>query len=842
MQKLLTRFLKHPFSDIRKRILDERQSRLTNDPSTLPVNSTSKLSAFRNVCTIAHIDAGKTTLTERLLYGCGAIGDLGEVHDGTALMDFTEEERKRGITINSACITFMWKNVHVNLIDTPGHADFNFEVERSLKILDGALVIIDAVKGVEAQTRMVWKQANKYNVAKLIVVNKMDKQGADYVKCLQNIETTLNVKVFPALFPVFQQGEFIGIADIFGKQYYSWAPYPSLTKPVLINDSNINSLKYYKAKLILGDLSNDVNRQYFTCLDTIVDYLSERNEQWAEAYLSAISDDGKSVNESFLQKVELTIKQLLLDHPDKYSLSLPASALKNKGIYTVLDSIIEYLPAPVEILSHNVHPLLFVFKRVLDQEYGILAFAKVITGKLLKNANLLNLTNNSESKISKIYRIQANEFAEMDEATSGDIVALVGLKSFSAGDNLLLPTFQKQLEGVLVKGFELREPVFHVSIDFKNTAEKEGFLKIIDTYVLEDPSISFKLDKQTGQYIISGQGELHIETKFNRIFTEHGIRAAQGRVNVTFMEIATKKVDLNFVFERKMKGAFKYLELELNLSPIPFIDCDAPVDPIVELDIFTLSPYAKTLYQEYISLIDELSQAKSHKIAENAEKGFVDSPEKTPKKGIKSPKKEELVHTKVTRLSFLTNPVKDKPEQVDFAFSEDISDEVFHISNLSFELLYSIQTTLKELMIKGPITCSPLINTKLTITGGRFNNKYLDPVAVKIASIDAFSAIVKPENCGLLEPMVEVQITTRNDSVNDIISNAVSIRKGKMGNIITAGKLETEFTVNIPLLSSVNYAAYLRSVTNGDVKLSMKNHGYAKTLFERQEFICKNYQ
>lgn len=836
------------FSDVRRRILEERQSRLNPNLATLPVNAAAQLSAFRNICTIAHIDAGKTTLTERLLYGCGAIGELGEVHEGTALMDFTEEERKRGITINSACITFMWKKVHINLIDTPGHADFNFEVERSLKVLNGALVIIDAVKGVEAQTRMVWQQANKYGVTKVVVMNKMDKMGADYLKSIENVEQSFNIKVFPAFVPVFKKDDFIGIIDIFGRQYYSWTNYPNEKKvpPRSFDEFNVSE-KYYRTPLILADFSEEVQKEYFKSLERIIEYLSVGNESLAEEFLMSIEENGLDVKSAFIEKLFQEVKRLIVSESERYTVSLPASALKNKGIQTSLDAIITYLPPPREVMMNNTNPLVFVFKRVLDPNYGILAFAKIITGKLSKSATLNNINSQSDNKSIKIYRIQANEYAEMDEASSGDIVALGGLKNFSAGDNLLLPGTHRALERVLVKGFEKREPVYHVSIDFQTVSDQDKFMTIIEPYILEDPSISFGLNKETGQYVISGQGELHIETKFNRIFREHGIKLNQGRVNVSFKETVSGSNEVTYTFQRMAKQGLKYLQVKLRVESVPQEEFDLNAPPTVEVDLFDNNPKAKDLYKEYTDLIEELEQLKKEKAQEATASGQTDSnlPAKKGSKGHSIASKSQLEklpeNAKFMRINLIHNPTEMQSIDPQFKFTEDIINDLYHLSALSFPMLYELQKSLQELTVRGPLTSSPLVNTKITIVDGSFNPKFIDPIIVRMTASEAFSAALNSKNCALLEPMVEVQITCRNDSVNEIISNASSVRKGKMGQIITSNSYETEFTVNIPLLSSINYANYLRGVTNGEVRMSMKNSGYSRVSMDRQELILKAY-
>jgi len=320
-------------TSIKQRIQQERLSRLNKGGDSLPLNSSQKLSQYRNIATIAHIDAGKTTMTERMLYMCGAIPWLGEVHHGTALMDFMEEERKRGITINSACITFSWKDTHINLIDTPGHADFNFEVERSLKVLDGALIIIDGVKGVEAQTETVWRQADAYNLSKLLIINKMDRAGAEYDKSIQSVEQIIGAKVMPAFFPLLKNDNFEGIVDIFGGKVYHWKIKNGSTGSLVdVQGSNqqnpldfnpltpasaLDTYEHYEEELKLANLAENNRKMYTNCLERIVELTSEQHEGLAEEYLNAIQSDGVSVSRAFLQNLKAKCKSTSLQCPQK---------------------------------------------------------------------------------------------------------------------------------------------------------------------------------------------------------------------------------------------------------------------------------------------------------------------------------------------------------------------------------------------------------------------------------------------------------------------------------------------------------------------------------------------
>ena len=345
---------------------------------------------------------------------------MGEVHHGTAFMDYLEEEQKRGITITSACITFSWKDFHINLIDTPGHADFNFEVERALRVLDGALVILDGVKGVEAQTETVWRQANKYFIPKICVVNKLDRIGGDFNGTLKIIEKRFGIKTIPVFVPVYDKEDFIGVIDILEQKYHYWIEFD-------------NDKKYKTVKIDFKSLDGTSKQSYNDFLDNIVDCVSEENSDLLEEYFEK---DPFCLDSNFLNNLKKGLNILINKYPNNYCLALPVSALKNKGVIQVLDTLIQNLPEPKNIFKNEKTPFLFCFKSFEDPIYGKIFFSRILNGNIKVNSVLKNFRNSENVTISSIFRVRANEFVEIEKAESGDIVGIQTNSTLENGDNL----------------------------------------------------------------------------------------------------------------------------------------------------------------------------------------------------------------------------------------------------------------------------------------------------------------------------------------------------------------------------------------------------------------------
>jgi len=460
-----------------------------------------------------------------------------------------------------------------------------------------------------------------------------------------------------------------------------------------------------------------------------------------------------------------------------------------------------------------------------------------MAGKLSRNQVLFNTNVFNESKATKLYRIRANEYADIDSAGPGDIIAIGGLAKIRAGDNLVQPGSLSKYENRLVKGFELREPLFHASLEFEKNSDKDLFTKIIENYLLEDPSLRYKFDKETGQYVLSGLGELHIETKLARIKNEHGLKISIGKINVAFKEMVTSATSKKTSLLRRLKGSWKYLELELEVEPLDFDDEGLTVEPEVEVRLFDNDKEARKMWNEYI---DMLVEANLHKAPKgNQSNGAENDPAIMPIEKI-HPKTQEKKHN-LAKMSFIKNPIDPKVSTRDFEYEEGKVEDLYHLKSLDFEFIHLIQKTLQEMTASGPLMYSPLVNTRISIVGGQYSPALFDPVILKMTAVSAYSELLAKDNVTLLEPMVEIHITTRNNYVNEVINNAISKRGGRMGAIESADEKETTFTIVIPLLSSTNYASYIRSLTSGEARFTIRNKDYARIKLMRQQFLCENY-
>jgi elongation factor G len=496
---------------------------------------------LRNIGVIAHVDAGKTTTTERILFYTGENHRIGEVHNGTTRMDFDPQERQRGITINSAAITVHWRDAQINLIDTPGHIDFNIEVNRSLRVLDGAVVVFDGVAGVEPQTETHWRLADKYRVPRVAFVNKLDRVGADFARVVAMMEDRLGVKALPLQLPIGAEGDFRGVVDLLRLRALVWEkddaskPYEERDIPVAMQDTAARQ----RARL--------------------VEAVAEQDDTVLHGYLHG--------EEPTLDQLRHCIRKGVLT--GAFVPVLAGAAFKNRGIEPLLDAVVGYLPRPEEIKGIDGQatdaqaPLAALAFKVVADEHGAMVFVRLYRGRLKRGDVVLNATTGRTERVSRLYEVQADDRIERDELVAGDIAAVVGLKETLTGHTLCDRQHPVHLEEISVP-----EPALHLAIEPKTQTDQQGLSLALQTLVREDPSLQVRHDSESGQTILSGMGELQLEVSIEKLRARHGIEVSMGRPQVAYRETITKNVEVHHVHKKQTGGPGQFAELTLQLAPL----------------------------------------------------------------------------------------------------------------------------------------------------------------------------------------------------------------------------------------------------------------------------------
>ncbi len=510
------------------------------------------LKIVRNIGIMAHVDAGKTTLTERMLYYAGKTHKIGEVHDGAATMDWMEQEQERGITITSAATTFYWNDHRVNLIDTPGHVDFTMEVERSLRVLDGAVAVFCAVAGVEPQSETVWRQATKYNVPRIAFINKMDRIGADFYAAVKSMEDRLDAKPLPIALPIGAGEDFKGIIDL----------------------TTMKAIQY----------NEDSKGAEFEHIDIPSDLISEA-DKWRNFLVEEVATYDDVLMEKYLNEEEISpdeirdaLKKGCLENT--FVPTLCGSAFKNKGVQRVLDAVIDFLPSPTDIgntegsLVDNSDEIVNIknsetepftalaFKIATDPFVGKLTYVRVYSGSLKKGSFCINSNTGKKERISRILQMHANKREELEEVKAGEIVAVIGLKDTKTGHTL------SEKGDVILESMEFPEPVVSVSIEPVSKGDQDQLAKGLNKLTEEDPTFKVKVDNETAQTLISGMGEVHLEIIIDRLKREFNVNANVGRPQVSFREAIQKSVEkIDEKFVRQSGGRGQYGHVVINVRP-----------------------------------------------------------------------------------------------------------------------------------------------------------------------------------------------------------------------------------------------------------------------------------
>ncbi len=510
------------------------------------------LEDYRNIGIMAHIDAGKTTTTERILYYTGVSYKIGEVHDGAATMDWMEQEQERGITITSAATTCFWNEKRINIIDTPGHVDFTIEVERSLRVLDGAVAVFDSVAGVEPQSETVWRQADKYSVPRMCFVNKMDRMGADFFRCVEMIKDRLGATPLVLQLPIGAEAEYEGLVDLVRMREVVW------------KDEALGAEYEY---VDIRDSLKDQAEEYRAML---VESAVEVDDDVMEAYLEGTEPDEATLIRCIRKG---TIEQNFVP-------VLNGTAFKNKGVQPLLDAVVDFMPSPLDVAaiqgidakteeeivrkSSDDEPLsMLAFKIANDPFVGSLTFARIYSGKLESGASVVNTVKDKRERIGRMLQMHANSREEIKEAHAGDIVALVGLKDTTTGDTLC-----ETSSPVILERMEFPDPVIEVAVEPKTKGDQEKMGLALNRLAQEDPSFRVKSDEESGQTVIAGMGELHLDIIVDRMKREFKVEANVGAPQVAYRETFTKATEVDYTHKKQTGGSGQFARVKMIIEPM----------------------------------------------------------------------------------------------------------------------------------------------------------------------------------------------------------------------------------------------------------------------------------
>jgi elongation factor G len=513
---------------------------------------TTDIKDYRNFGIMAHIDAGKTTTTERILYYTGKSHKIGEVHDGAATMDWMEQEQERGITITSAATTAMWKGKRLNIIDTPGHVDFTIEVERSLRVLDGCVAVLDGNQGVEPQTETVWRQADRYDVPRVVFVNKMDKIGADFDKCVESIRDRLGVKAVPIQLPIGSENAFKGIIDLVRMKAVVW-------------ESEGLGANYHDE-----EIPDDFKAAADEARHFLVENAVELDDEAMESYLNG-EDPSEEALKGCIRKAVLTAA---------FYPVLCGSAFKNKGVQPLLDAVVDFLPSPVDIpptpgidykteaavVRHasDDEPLSVLAFKIMDDPFvGSLTFCRIYSGKLESGMGLLNSTRDRKERVGRMLQMHSNNREDIKEAFAGDIVALAGLKDTRTGDTLCDPNKGP----ILLDKMDFPEPVIEIAIEPKSKTDQEKLGVALQKLAAEDPTFRVSTDQESGQTILRGMGELHLDIKVDILRRTYKVEANIGQPQVAYRETLGRTTEINYTHKKQTGGSGQFAEVKIIFEP-----------------------------------------------------------------------------------------------------------------------------------------------------------------------------------------------------------------------------------------------------------------------------------
>jgi elongation factor G len=699
----------------------------------MAVKRTVKLEQLRNIGIMAHIDAGKTTTTERILFYTGKSYKIGEVHDGAATMDWMVQEQERGITITSAATTCKWGDTTINIIDTPGHVDFTVEVERSLRVLDGAVTVFDGVAGVEPQSETVWRQADKYGVPRICFVNKLDRTGASFDFSFDSIRERLTPDAIRAQIPIGLEDQLQGVVDLVEMRGIVWK-----------GEDLGASFEHVEVPAELKDQAET--------------YRHELMEKVAE------TDD--ALLETYLETGELTTEQLRagLRQATISNQIVPVfcgSAFKNKGVQPLLDAVVDYLPSPLEVPPiKGIDPKTgdeivrkpsddepfsaLAFKVMTDPYVGTLTFARIYSGTLEAGSHVVNATKDDKQRVGRILQMHANHREENVACMTGDIVALVGLKNTTTGDTITTPESR-----VLLESMEFPDPVIEIAVEPKTKTDQEKLSTALQKLAEEDPTFKVHTDEETGQTLIGGMGELHLEIIVDRLLREFKVEANVGRPQVAYREALKKKVEkVDLKYARQTGGRGQYGHVVIDVEPLS-------ADLKAELEL----------------------EEDDHYYFHNKTVG----------------------------------------------------------GSIPKEYVPSVDQGIREAMESGILAGYPMVDVKVTLVDGSYHDVDSSEMAFKIAGSMAIKEAARKAGIQLLEPVMDVEVTTPDDFMGDVMGDL----SGRRGLIQGSGQRGHATVVNarVPLSEMFGYATDVRSMTQGRASYTMQFGAYEPAPASIQEEI-----
>ena len=678
--------------------------------------SVTPLDKIRNIGITAHIDAGKTTTTERILYYTGVSHKIGEVHDGNTTTDYMEQERERGITITSAAVTCEWKDTRINIIDTPGHIDFNIEVNRSLRVLDGAIFIIEGVAGVQPQSETNWRLADRYKVPRIIFINKLDRTGADFFRAFATLKEKLDIIALPLQLPIGTEDHFLGVVDLVEMKAIIW------------EGGELGAKYHYED--IPADMAEVVEEHRQTLLDTALSVDTEAMEEYFDK------------GEVSIETLKRCIKRGTID--GTFRPVLCGTAFKNKGVQPLLDAVIDYLPSPVDvpgiaialeegeedgdnpnrrrIPANPKAPFAGLAFKIINDKYGTLTFVRVYAGTLKSGDMVMNTTKGHRERIGRMFQMHADKRAEIKEVEAGDIAAFVGLKDTGTGD-----TLASNDDPVILERMAFPVPVIDISVEPRTKEAVEKMTLGLQKLAGEDPSLRLRTDQETGQTILSGMGELHLEIIIDRLRREYGVDCNIGAPQVAYRETISKPHTETYTHKKQSGGSGQYAEVKIIFEPL---ERNTGV-------VFENKVVGGSVPKEYIPAVE---------------------------KGIKV--------------------------QAD----------------------------------TGVLAGFPTVDFKYTLIDGKYHDVDSSALAFEIAAKACFREGMKNATPIILEPIMDVEVTTPQDHVGDVVGD-LNRRRGMIQNQESSGSTVI-VRAHVPLKEMFGYISHLRSMTKGRASFTMQFHHY----------------
>jgi elongation factor G len=676
--------------------------------------SETPLDKIRNIGITAHIDAGKTTTTERILYYTGVSHKIGEVHDGNTTTDYMEQERERGITITSAAVTCEWKNHRINIIDTPGHIDFNIEVNRSLRVLDGAVFIIEGVAGVQPQSETNWRLADRYNVPRIIFINKLDRTGADFYRAFDTLKEKLDIVALPLQLPIGTEDQFVGVVDLVEMKAIIW-------------EGGELGAKYHDAP-IPADLVEKAKEHRQTLLDTALSVDDAAMEEYFESGDVAVATLKRCIKAGAISGAFRPV--------------LCGTAFKNKGVQPLLDAVLDYLPSPVDVPGIKIAaeegedehaerrrikadpnaPFAGLAFKIINDKYGTLTFVRVYAGTLRSGDTVLNTTRDHKERIGRMFQMHADKRAEIKEVSAGDIAAFVGLKDTMTGDTLAAAN-----DPVILERMAFPVPVIDISVEPRTKESVEKMTIGLQKLAGEDPSLRLRTDQETGQTILSGMGELHLEIIIDRLKREYGVEANIGAPQVAYRETITRPHTEIYTHKKQTGGSGQYAEVKVIFEPL---ERNGGI-------VFENKVVGGAVPREYIPAVE---------------------------KGIR------------------------------------------------------VQAE------TGVLAGFPTVDFKYSLVDGKYHDVDSSALAFEIAAKACFREGMKKASPIILEPIMDVEITTPQDHVGDVVGD-INRRRGMIQNQESSGSTII-VRAHVPLKEMFGYISDLRSMTKGRASFTMQFHHY----------------